>query len=190
MGMLIYGQILELIQEGVIENVELSAIQGSSLDLSMSNIVRLERRSQGNVVDLANSESPIMSQVNLNNLDAAYIDIEPQSFILAETEQRFNLPADITATYCLNSTLARSGLGHALAGHVDPFFNNAPLTLELYNMLQFQKLRLTVGMRCGQIVFHRHLPVPEHQGYGVKGRYNGQSGAQGAKIKTTQTTSK
>jgi dCTP deaminase len=67
----------------------------------------------------------------------------------------FNMPEHVAGQFALKSSRAREGLGHMLAGWIDPGFNNSRLTLELKNERQLQRIPLWPGMRIGQIVFHK-----------------------------------
>ncbi len=89
--------------------------------------------------------------------------------ILATTVERVKLPADIAAWVSLKSTLARSGLDHALAGWIDPGFVGQ-ITLELS---AHREVALKVGQRICQIVFHQ-CTQPSIMPY--QGKYQNQIG--------------
>lgn len=95
----------------------------------------------------------------------------PGEFILACTEETFNLPDNITCEFRLKSSRAREGLGHALAVWVDPGFSNSVLTLELKNYSRWRSIRLSPGMKIGQLIFHHHYHC--QTSYRETGRYNG-----------------
>jgi deoxycytidine triphosphate deaminase len=107
--------------------------------------------------------------------------LRPREFILGHSREEFNLPDDIAAEYKLKSSLARAGLGHALAGWCDPGWHGSHLTLELFNSLRHHSLILREGMKIGQMVFFRGKPVPSDRGYRARGQYNGDRGAVASK---------
>jgi len=103
-------------------------------------------------------------------------ELTPDSFILAATQETFNLPDDICAEYRLSSSLARAGLNAALAMWCDPGWHGSQLTLELKNWTQAHDLLLRSGMKIGQMIFHRVKPVPEERSYRTVGSYNNTQG--------------
>ncbi|MEY3760178.1 MAG: Cronobacter phage vB CsaP, partial [Pseudomonadota bacterium] len=100
--------------------------------------------------------------------------IRPDEFILASSDEFFNLPNDISCEYKLKSSMARNALDHLNAGWADATWNGSRLTLELKNVSRFHKLIIETGMAIGQMVFFRHAPVPHEQSYAVRGQYNKQ----------------
>ena len=100
-----------------------------------------------------------------------HYDLHPGEFILAHTIEVFDLPADISAEFKLNSSGARIGLDNALATWADPRWHGSTLTLELKNNTKNHIIRLHHGCRIGQMIFHRSEPVPEDKSYAVRGRY-------------------
>ena len=123
------------------------------------------------IIDLGNKQSPCMWSVSI---DEPFM-LMPGQFILASTNETFNLPNTIAAEYKLKSSLARSGLQHMLAGWCDPGWSGSRLTLELKNVTQSHILVLRAGMKIGQMVFFECEPVPQDQSYAVKGQYNNQT---------------
>lgn len=95
----------------------------------------------------------------------------PGEFLLAETEEQFNLPPTIAAQFVLKSSRAREGYENALAGWADPGWNNSRLTLELKNLRQHHPLPIYPGLRIGQMVFFK-MQQPAID-YSRTGRYNG-----------------
>jgi dCTP deaminase len=118
--------------------------------------------------------------MSLNNypqlkINCGYI-LRPDEFILASTNEIFNLPDNISAEYKLKSTQARNAMEHLNAGFCDPGWNNSKLTLELKNVSRYHKLIIRPNMPCGQIVFFRHeVSVPSNESYAVRGQYNNQT---------------
>jgi dCTP deaminase len=87
---------------------------------------------------------------------------------LAHIREKVNLPADISAEFRLTSTEARCGIQHALAVWADCGWSGR-LTLELSNVLKYHSIRLSEGMRIGQLIFHKHAVSDTP----YKGRYQG-----------------
>ena len=105
---------------------------------------------------IESAESPEMVPLSIERATAERpYELVPGQFVLAETVEIFNMPEHVAGQFALKSSRAREGLGHMLAGWIDPGFNNSRLTLELKNERQLQRIPLWPGMRIGQIVFHK-----------------------------------
>lgn len=191
MSLLTYKQLLDLVSEGVIEGVPLDHINAASIDLTLGPVLHVEKRELSyRSVDLVKKEVPETTEISL--LNGPY-DLMPGEFVLAQTQEVFNLPAGavpriasglrqqnhlesvpaIAAEFKLKSSLARAGLNHLLAGWCDPGWNGSVLTLELHNCNRYNMLRLTAGMKIGQIVLWAGQPVPTEASYATRGQYNG-----------------
>lgn len=169
-----YTELCMLIERGVIEGLNMNAVNATSIDVTLGTSLMVERAPHGGgVVDLAQKGGPSMSELIMT---AAGYALEPSEFVLAHTEQRFNLPNDISAEFKLKSSLARSGLQHALAGWCDAGWHGSNLTLELTNCMREHRLLIRPNMKIGQVIFYRHYPVPDHASYAAKGQYNRDSG--------------
>lgn len=179
-----YNQLVELASQGVLtfgpqrEPIPLALINPTSIDLTLGPVILRERSQIGQprsgLVDLAARESVEWARYCLaDDDDMDYYDLQPGEFILAHTNEVFNMPNDLSAEYSLKSSLARNGLEHMLAGWIDPGFNNSTLTLELRNTTRHHVLRLRLGMPIGQVKFFRHEEVPAWASYAARGRYNG-----------------
>ena len=175
-----YNELCEFVERGVIEGVDLDDVNGTSIDVYLGNIIMVERsnESMNQVVSLLDKHALNMTKVDIKN---HYYDLRPGEFILAHTIEKFNLPADVSAEFKLNSSGARIGLENALATWCDPHWNGSVLTLELKNLTQWHSIRLHDGVRIGQMIFHKSEPVPKDRGYSVRGRYNNDSSVQGVK---------
>lgn len=173
MSLLSYYELKKLVQDGVIDPASMAQIGSASIDITLDSKILIEDRpSRGDAwyVDLAAGGTLNMSE---KVIEYSY-DLEPSEFILASSVETFNLPTDMAAFYCLNSSLGRSALEHMAAGFIDPGFQGK-LTLELFNVSRFHHLRIKPGMKIGQITFHKVKPVPMEQSYRVRGQYNGQT---------------
>lgn len=167
MSLLVYNDICELIEQGVIKNTSFSNVNGSSLDLVLGGTFITESP-YGYLVDTADKSSKHMTEF----VSAFQYKLGPGEFVLAHTIEQFDMPLDLSGEYMLKSTQARNGLEHLGAGWVDPGWSGV-LTLEFKNMLQWSSILLRPGQKCGQMKFFRHAPVPEEHSYRIKGQYNG-----------------
>lgn len=180
MSLISYDELMVLREMGVIEGVDPKDVNGTSIDVHLGPTILVERYSEASqVVSLRDKQH--LNMVACQMAEGGHYDLRPNEFVLAHTVEKFNLPADISAEFKLNSSGARIGLENALATWCDPHWHGSVLTLELKNFSQFHTLRLHNGCRIGQMIFHRSAPVPEKNGYGVRGRYNGDESVSGVK---------
>ena len=176
--LLSYIKLMSLVNKGVIK-APIENINGASIDITLGDTIYIEVDPNKYVeVDLLNKQTPYMQEIKLTEYGYSLL---PGMFCLASTREVFNLPNNIACEYKLKSSLARAGLNHALAGWCDPTWYNSVLTLELSNQLQFHNLKLTPGMKIGQMVFFECDEVPEEHAYVSKGQYNNDSKAQQSK---------
>lgn len=126
-------------------------------------------------VDFSKKESISFREVKASQ-DIGYV-LMPGECCLAHTVEKFNLPMHITAEYRLKSSMARVFLEHLHAAWCDPGWNNSVLTLEFKNESKYHPLLLKPGMKCGQVMFYEHEPVPKDRSYTVRGQYNNQNTA-------------
>lgn len=167
MSLLSYTELKELVRSGVVKGVEPHRINGASIDITLGRWLMVERKSFYTI--RIRDRAPLM--MDRESCEFGYT-LYPGQFVLAETQQEFNLPDDIVAEYVLNSSLARVGLNHMLAGYCDPGWHGSVLTLELKNEAQYHALLLTEGDRIGQMKFYRVTPVPRDRSYRARGAYN------------------
>ena len=170
-SLLSYDELVDLVRNGVIDTT-IDNINGASIDITLDDIIYVESYDTGvQPIDLKHKQSIHTGKLTM---DFNGYNMKPGEFLLASSVEIFNLPNDIAAEYKLKSTLARNGLNHMLAGWCDPGWINSKLTLELHNVTRFNNLRITPGMKIGQIVFWRCNSVPSGMDYGSKGQYNNQ----------------
>ena len=167
--LLSYVELFELVYKGVIGPVEHDCINASSIDIHLGRDLIVEQYTEFGVVDPHKRTNFPQRVVHLGK--GEHYDLEPGEFVLAHSVEIFNLPNDISAEFRLKSSGARSGLNNLFACHCDPGWHGSTLTLELHNTLRYTRIRLTEGMRIGQMLFHRHTPVPEDRSYAARGRY-------------------
>lgn len=175
--LLSYRELCELVEQGVIKGVTMEDVQSASIDLKLGAGFKVESSSvSSHVVDLGARESIAFTDVRDR------VILAPQEFILAHTEATFDLPLDISAAFCLKSSIARNGLEHLNACWADAGWNRSTLTMELKNMTRYHSLMLREGMYIGQMKFFRHEAVPEEFSYKARGRYNGDLSVQAIKL--------
>jgi dCTP deaminase len=181
MSLLSYEALTILVNGGVITNVEPDQINATSIDLTLGENLLIESVHPDWFHDQNNERR--IGHVTLRDRNALYLrphnlktdgpyDLLPGEFILAQSEQVFNLPEVISAEYKLKSSMARIGLEHLNAGWCDAGWHGSVLTLELKNMTRYHAIRLHHGDRIGQVVFFSHLAVPADRSYAARGRYN------------------
>jgi len=154
---LAYLELRRVIDDGVI-NALPENVNGSSIDVRLNNTFIFE--------------NPEDRGEKFGTQCIDKISLKPRQFCLASTIEVFNLPLNISAEFRLKSSIAREGLNHNLAVWIDAGFTNSVLTLELFNVLTYHSIELTAGMKIGQIIFHRHIDVPEVFSYRTAGQYN------------------
>jgi len=152
--MLLAGvELHELIDNNIITGRH-ENVNSASIDITLGNKFLVETDTIENMV-------PVYNEMTL----------QPNGFCLASSQEVFNLPNNISAEYKLKSSMARVGLDHLNAGWCDAGWHGSVLTLEFKNCSS-KPIKLTTGMKCGQIIFFKHTPVPKEQSYATKGRYN------------------
>ena len=107
-----HEQISQLLDQGVVENGQYSAINGASLDIHLGGTVLRETIGCDRYVEYRKRQPLVMREIDIS----AGFQLNPGEFVLAHTLERFNLPADICAEYKLKSSMARIGLEHLNAG--------------------------------------------------------------------------
>lgn len=181
MSLVSYNELCSFVEDGVIEGVDLAAVNGTSIDVHMGAEILVELSPHvTNTISLKNKQSLDMTSLTLP-ADGFYL-LEAGEFILAHTVEKFNLPDNISAEFKLNSSGARIGLENALATWCDPWWHGSVLTLELKNLTRYHTIRLDHGCRIGQMIFHKSEPVPLERGYAVRGRYNQDTSVSAVKV--------
>lgn len=144
------------------------SIQPASLDITLGkSFAKL----------LPNQTIELDKPAEYYNWESDSVCIAPHQFILATTNEYFNLPNDITAFVEGRSSIGRLGIFIQNAGWVDAGFSGQ-ITLELYNASESTVI-LRAGQRVGQLVFAK-MDKPCDKSY--TGKYQGQVGATGSKI--------
>lgn len=183
MSVLSYIELVQLVEDEVISPVSYDDINAASIDIHLGDEIVVESVPPGlslpNAINIHKRE--VFPSYKINIAAQGHYDLAPGEFILAHTREVFNLPLDICAEFKLKSSGARTGLENALATWADNGWHGSTLTLELKNFLRWHPLRLTPGMKIGQMVFHRTVPVPMKRSYAQRGRYNNDKSVQTVK---------
>jgi len=168
--MLTYNDLIRLVDDGHILGVDKKHVNAASIDLHLADNFLFEDTLHSGVIDLAAKDCPPMVEAHSNH-DGSVV-LYPGNVVLAKTVEEFNLPNDIAGLFLLRSTPGRAFLDHMHSGWADPGFHGAPLTLQLKNCLQHSCIKLTPGLRIGQMVFFKGEEVPADASYAMRGNYN------------------
>jgi dCTP deaminase len=154
-------QIRALCESGMVSPFDPALVNPASLDLRLGSNILIE-----------SSEGPGLVPYSLDSHtgDDPY-RLVPGQFVLAETQETFNLPNHLAGQFVLKSSRAREGLQHLLAGYCDPGWHGSRLTLELKNVRQLHWVGLWPGLRIGQMKFLT-MDARPLVSYAVTGRYN------------------
>lgn len=162
---------VEITQNRIVENSLPELINAASLDIRLGRYIMVESPGSVRRVYLGARQPLTMYKVDLDNFKDGY-PLQPGQFILASSEEVFNLPSNISAEYKLKSSMARVGLEHLNAGWCDAGWHGSVLTLELKNMTSVHQIVLKRGDKIGQMVFFKHDIVDNTISYATKGSYN------------------
>ena len=184
---LTHRYIQDLIQRGMVEHYDSALMNGTSLDVRLGNVFKVEvpgkdvKEDEYAMLNLGQRDAINTERVELaEGEDAEPFLLFPGQFVLAATMERFNLPLDVSAEFRLKSSVGRMALSHALAVWCDPGWQGH-LTLELHNISQHHVIAMRPGDRVGQMIFHGHGSVSSAYDYGKRGHYNGDVEPEAAK---------
>ena len=160
----------------VVDPLGEGCIQPASVDIRIDRHIRVFLDPEEySVVDVRSNLDGITRPDEIPD-PAPYV-LEPGEFILANTIENVELPANVVARLEGKSSLGRLGLMvHATAGYIDPGFRGQ-LTLEISNVAR-ARISIFYGMKIGQISFLRmSTPAENPYGSGALGsKYQGQLG--------------
>jgi dCTP deaminase len=159
----------------VIEPLDESCIQPSSVDLHIDRFFRVFRNHTMGYIDVKQDVEELTELVEIKD-DDVFI-LHPGEFVLGSTAERVALPDDLVARLEGKSSLGRLGLLiHSTAGFVDAGWDGH-LTLELSNVANLP-ITLYPGMKIGQISFLRMTTAADvpYGSEGVGSKYQGQRG--------------
>ncbi|MBA3267540.1 MAG: dCTP deaminase [Acidimicrobiia bacterium] len=158
----------------VIEPLDESCIQPSSVDLHVDRRFRVFRNHTAGFIDVKADQD--LTELVEVPADGVFM-LHPGEFVLGSTAERVALPDDLVARLEGKSSLGRLGLLiHSTAGFVDAGWDGH-LTLELSNVATLP-ITLYPGMKIGQISFLQMTTAADLP-YGASGagsKYQGQRG--------------
>jgi dCTP deaminase len=159
----------------VIEPLDESCVQPSSIDVKVSNLFRVFRNHTAKVIDVKEDMAELTELVEISD-DGVFM-LHPGEFVLGSTVERVVVPDDMVARIDGKSSLGRLGLIiHSTAGFIDPGFDGH-ITLELTNIATLP-ITLYPGMKVGQVSFMMMTSAADRPyGKGASGsKYQGQRG--------------
>jgi dCTP deaminase len=161
----------------VIDPLDESLIQPSSIDVRISNLFRVFRNHTRGVIDVKQDMVDLTELVEIPvDGDEPFI-LHPGEFVLGSTLERICVPDDLVGRVEGKSSLGRLGLLiHSTAGFIDAGFDGH-ITLELANVASLP-ITLYPGMKIGQVSFMQMTTPADHPyGKGAAGsKYQGQRG--------------
>ena len=146
----------------------------ASYDVVIGNSIKVQERESQDPWDFL-TPAWVSVDISRQSKENPYF-LEPGEAILAETEEIFNLPNNLSCMFKLKSSRARELYNHMFAGFGDPGWHDSTYTLELINQGMHNCLPIYPGLKIGQVIFWETMPV--ETSYAVKGHYNNQRGAQ------------
>lgn len=159
----------------VIDPLDESLIQPSSIDVRISNLFRVFRNHTAGVIDVKQDLTSLTELVEIPH-DGAFM-LHPGEFVLGSTLERLVVPDDLVARIEGKSSLGRLGLLiHSTAGFIDAGFDGH-ITLELANVASLP-ITLYPAMKIGQVSFVQMTTAADNPyGRGARGsKYQGQRG--------------
>ncbi|MBR3867593.1 MAG: dCTP deaminase [Butyricicoccus sp.] len=159
--------IFKMLEEGslVVDPITEEQVQPASVDIRLGDSFSIVDDTADNIITMG-------SEIKYKTIQADRYLLLPGQFVLATTQEYFELPDDLTAFVEGRSSLGRMGLFIQNAGWVDPGFKGE-ITLELYNANRCA-IELQAGRRVGQLVFAK---LDDHALNPYNGKYQGQRGA-------------
>ena len=161
----------------VIDPLDESLIQPSSIDVRISNLFRVFRNHTRGIIDVKQDMVDLTELVEIPEGSAEPFMLHPGEFVLGSTHERIAVPDDLVGRVEGKSSLGRLGLLiHSTAGFIDAGFDGH-ITLELANVASLP-ITLYPGMKIGQVSFMQMTSAAENPyGSGAKGsKYQGQRG--------------
>ncbi len=161
----------------VIDPLDETLIQPSSIDVRISNLFRVFRNHTAGVIDVKQDMENLTELIEVPEGSDEPFMLHPGEFVLGSTLERIAVPDDLVGRVEGKSSLGRLGLLiHSTAGFVDAGFDGH-ITLELANVASLP-ITLYPGMKIGQVSFMQMTTAAENPyGSGAKGsKYQGQRG--------------
>jgi len=161
----------------VIDPLDESLIQPSSIDVRISSLFRVFRNHTRGIIDVKHDMVDLTELVEIPDGSDEPFMLHPGEFVLGSTLERIAVPDDLVGRVEGKSSLGRLGLLiHSTAGFIDAGFDGH-ITLELANVASLP-ITLYPGMKIGQVSFMMMTtPAERPYGSGAKGsKYQGQRG--------------
>lgn len=165
----------------VVDPLDESLIQPSSIDVRISNMFRVFRNHTAGVIDVKQDLAELTELIEMPTDEHGVGDtpfmLHPGEFVLGSTLERIGVPEDLVGRVEGKSSLGRLGLMiHSTAGFIDAGFDGH-ITLELANVASLP-ITLYPGMKIGQVSFMQmSSPAERPYGQGASGsKYQGQQG--------------
>ncbi|MGB2756316.1 MAG: dCTP deaminase [Acidimicrobiia bacterium] len=159
----------------VIDPLDETCIQPSSIDLHVDNLFRVFRNDTTPFIDPKENQEDLTELVEIP--DGRAFILHPGEFVLGSTLERVKQADDLVSRLEGKSSLGRLGLLiHSTAGFVDAGWDGY-LTLELSNVANLP-IAIYPGMKIGQISFMQ-MTTPASAPYGsssMGSKYQGQRG--------------
>jgi dCTP deaminase len=159
----------------VVDPLDESCIQPSSIDVKVSNLFRVFRNHTAGIIDVKQDLEDLTELITIP--EEGVFMLHPGEFVLGSTLERIACPIDLVARVEGKSSLGRLGLLiHSTAGFIDAGFDGH-ITLELANVASLP-ITIYPGMKIGQVSFlEMTTPADNPYGSGAKGsKYQGQRG--------------
>ena len=159
----------------VVDPLDESCIQPSSIDLKVGNLFRVFRNHTAGVIDVKQDLEDLTELITIPD-DGVFM-LHPGEFVLGSTLERVGVPDDLVARVEGKSSLGRLGLLiHSTAGFVDAGFDGH-ITLELSNVASLP-ITIYPTMKIGQVSFMAMTtPADRPYGKGARGsKYQGHRG--------------
>ncbi len=159
----------------IIDPLDMSCIQPSSIDVKVSNLFRVFRNHTTAIIDVKKDLTDLTELVEMKG-DEPFV-LHPGEFVLGSTLERVAIANDLVARVEGKSSLGRLGLLiHSTAGFIDAGFDGH-ITLELSNVANLP-ITIYPSMKIGQVSFMTMTtPAEKPYGSGTSGsKYQGQRG--------------
>ncbi len=159
----------------IIDPLDMSCIQPSSIDVKVSNLFRVFRNHTTAIIDVKKDLTDLTELVEMKG-DEPFV-LHPGEFVLGSTLERVAIANDLVARVEGKSSLGRLGLLiHSTAGFIDAGFDGH-ITLELSNVANLP-ITIYPSMKIGQVSFMTMTtPAENPYGSGASGsKYQGQRG--------------
>lgn len=137
-----HAEIKKRIEEGLLENYEEGNIGGAGVDLRVAKFYELKTAAR------LGKDERVLPEIE--EIVGESVALRPQQYVLVETMEKVNMPADLAAWMRQRSTLQRCGVSLETA-LIDPGYKGT-LTFGMKNNGD-KEFVVEKGARVGQIIF-------------------------------------